>query len=955
MPKSNGNKKSLSLHLFFKTFFDSVKTQQDSLLELQNTLLEFKIAKMTDTEGLVFKSNDGTFNLKCVVSDKRSYSFINSTDDKSSNKRTDSDHIREYLYTFFCADNFSAIDSFAEYFKKFCSLSSDTYAFYEDFCKDSFDNSDKQRELTNFMESLGSDSLRTAWMFAFLCFPKTPSEKNTDYRLFLLNKILQSGHSESEFQPLDITGNDKQIEKINSENIGRSEELEEIKKEVLANNTVLVYGIGGIGKSYICRKLFWNYYDSFSDGIEYLAWIQYNGDLTQSVTSSFYDPETNLDNIRKKYENHPVIGDMFVKLALTDKPDDKMQVIKEYFSKLDSKLLVFIDNADTMTKEEKKWLNSCKCRMIITSRQKIDGFYGVNINSPSPAYCKEMYIRESRGNNWDGYSLDEDRYIEKITELANYHTQTVMLIAKAQYCLGLSSEEMLEELNATGFVLQGYNDIIDTEEYELTMAEHLTKIFNLLNVTDEAQLKTIRLFSLLAPNTPIKKRDIKKWFELKSLTSINELVKYGWLNSSGSEYVSIHPVIADVVKYNYKPDFEFALPLINALQEEMKVADDYIKKNAVIVHATAVAKEFDKTENLVYAKYLSDTANTYLELCSYDLSEEYYKRVLKIQEKTIGVEHQDTASTYSDIGWVYIERGDINNSIAYFSNALDIRKQILGENSIEASNSFNDIGVAYWKSGDYVKAFEYLCKALEIRKNELGEEHSDIAKSYNNIAVIYCENEDYNKALELYKKSFDIIKTTLGSDDPYMAILCNNIGGLYLESNNFDEALNYHNQALNIRIRKLGIDNPSTADSYYSIGQIYSKKEDYTKSLDYYKKALRIQERVLGVEHPETAYTYNDIGLNYYNQGDYTNSLIYYNKAILISEKTIGFNHPETARVYYNISLVYRKLCEYEKALEFLNKSYQIRQVTLGESNSRTIKAKNQIEEIKKLLSEKSK
>ena len=318
-------KKEPSIHLFFKTFFDSVKTQQNSLLELQNTLLEFKIAKPADTDGLFFESNEGTFNLKCIVSDKRSYSFINSLDDKSSNKRTDSDHIREYLYTLFCADNFSAIDSFAEYFKKFCSFSSDTYAFYEDFCKDSFDNSDKQRELTNFMESLESDSLRTAWMFAFLCFPKTPSERNTDYRLLLLNKILQSGHIGSKFQPLDITGNDKQIEKVNIADIGRSAELEEIKKEMLANNTVLVYGIGGIGKSYICRKLFWNYYDCFSDGIEYLAWIQYNGDLTQSVTSSFYDSETNLDKIRKKHENHPVIGDMFVKLALADKPDDKAQ------------------------------------------------------------------------------------------------------------------------------------------------------------------------------------------------------------------------------------------------------------------------------------------------------------------------------------------------------------------------------------------------------------------------------------------------------------------------------------------------------------------------------------------------------------------------------------------------------------------------------------------------------
>ena len=93
---------------------------------------------------------------------------------------------------------------------------------------------------------------------------------------------------------------------------------------MLTNNNILVYGIGGIGKSYICRKLFWNYYDSFSDGIEYLAWIQYNGDLNQSIMSSFYDPETNLDNIRKKYENHPVFR--FVRLNCVPCKDLKVTI-----------------------------------------------------------------------------------------------------------------------------------------------------------------------------------------------------------------------------------------------------------------------------------------------------------------------------------------------------------------------------------------------------------------------------------------------------------------------------------------------------------------------------------------------------------------------------------------------------------------------------------------------------
>ena len=1039
MPKSNGNKKSLSLHLFFKTFFDSVKTQQDSLLELQNTLIEFKIARMTDTEGLIFESNDGSFTLKCVVSDKRSYSFINSIDDKSSNKRTDSDHIREYLYTFFCADNFSVIDAFAQYFKKFCSLSSDTYAFYEEFCKDSFDNSDKQRELTNFMESLESDSLRTAWMFAFLCFPKTPSEKNTDYRLLLLNKILQLGHTESKFQPLDITGNDKQIEKVNIADIGRSAELEEIKKEMLANNTVLVYGIGGIGKSYICRKLFWNYYDCFSDGIEYLAWIQYNGDLTQSVTSSFYDPETNLDNIRKKYENHPVIGDMFVKLALADKPDDKMQVIKEYFSKLEARLLVFIDNADTMTKEEKKWLNSCKCRMIITSRQKIDGFYGVNINSPSPAYCKEMYIRESRGNNLDGYSLDEDRYIEKITELANYHTQTVMLIAKAQYCLGLSSEDMLDELNNTGFVLKGNDEIIDTEEYELTMAEHLTKIFNLLNVTDETQLKAIRLFSLLAPNTPVKKRDIKKWFELKSLSSINELVKYGWLNSSGSEYVSIHPVIADVLKYNYKPDFEFALPLINALQEEMKAADDYNKKNAVIVHAVTVEKVFDDVESKEFAAFLDNIAETYYYNGAYNESMHYYQKSLSlqkkilgtnhhdtalsynkvgtvyrymgnyekaleflfksiaIQERVLGTEHPDTALSYNNVGNVYCVMGNYEKALEYNFKSMTIRERVFGTEHPYTANSYNNISIVYIEMGNYENALEYLLKSISIQERVLGTEYQDTAESYYNVGVVYCDMGNYEKALEFYNKALSIQESVLGAEHPDTAHSYNSIGIVYSDMGNYEKALEFYNKALSIRERTLGTDHPDTAMSYNSIGCAYRCMGDFEKALKYSYKSIAIREKVFGTEHPYTANSYNNLGAVYGYMGNYEKALEFYNKALSIRERTLGTDHPDTAMSYHNIGIAYREFNNYEKAFEFLNKALSIREKVLGPehlytANSYssigitfkiqgdyekaldyfnkslcirkkvlgvdhpdTIKTQNNINEIQKLLSEKSK
>jgi len=785
-----------------------------------------------------------------------------------------------------------------------------------------------------------------------LCFPKSPSEKNTDYRLLLLKKLLQSGQTKNDFHPLDITGNDKQIEKVNIADIGRSAEIEEIKKEMLTNNTVLVYGIGGIGKSYICRKLFWNYYDSFSDGIEYLAWIQYNGDLTQSATSSFYDPETNLDNIRKKYGNHPVVGDMFVKLALSDKPDDKMQVIKEYFSKLDSKLLVFIDNADTMTKEEKKWLNTCKCRMIITSRQKIEGFYGVNINSPSPEYCKEMYVREIWESNKETYSLEDEKYINKITELANYHTQTVMLIAKAQLCLGLSSEEMLEELNKTGFVLKGNDEIIDTEEYELTMAEHLTKIFNLLNVTDENQLRTIRLFSLLASNTPIKKRDIKKWFELSSLSSINELVKYGWLNSSGSEFVSIHPVIADVVKYNYKPDFKFALPLINAIQEELKAADDYVKKNAVIVHAVALADEFAEIQTGEFSEFLYTISSNFHDLACYDKSIRLLYLRQSINLKLFGEQHPIIAKTYDNLALAFCDKGDYQSSLNYNLKSLNLREKLLGTEHIDTASSYHNLSLLYEKQGKFSEAMEYCLKALKIKKEKLGSENQEVAASYCNLALIHDEIGNHDKAFEYQSKALAIRERILDTSDPDLANSYSNIGACYFIKGEYNQALNYFYKALSIQEKTIGLNHPYTAITYNNIAFVFQAKGNYEEAIDYYNKSLNIRINVLGEEHPYTAVVYNNIAGTYLDRDDNINAMKYYTMSFNIIKSKLGDEHPKTASSYGNIAKVYINLKQYDKALEYLIKSYNIRKKVFGEDNIKTQKMLKQIEEIKRILHE---
>ncbi len=442
----------------------------------------------------------------------------------------------------------------------------------------------------------------------------------------------------------------------------------------------------------------------------------------------------------------------------------------------------------------------------ITSRQEIDGFSCVNIKSPSPEYCKTMYIKEIWKYIKDTYSNVDDTYINKITELANYHTQTIMLIARAHIPLDLSFKEMFEELNKTGFTLKGNDEVINADDYKLTMAEHLTKIFNLLNVTDQTQLRTIRLFSLLSPNIPIRKRDIKKWFGLKSFSSINELVKYGWLNrsvsESGSEYISIHPVIADVIKYNYEPDYEFAMPLIDSLQQELETADTYEKRNNVIVHAAAVAEAFQESESEKIATTLSDLGFIYYANGSYNEALDYSKKALSIFKKIFGLEHPIIATIYNGIGQMLTAQGNFQEALENYNTASAIQQKFSEKEPTYSALTYNSIGQLLATQGDYQNALDFFNEAFSIQEKNLGIDPVEPMISvltYNNIGQALAAQGDYKKALEQYNKALSLssnLVSFLGVDNTLASVLYNSIGTIYSNLSEYEKALEYYNKAL---------------------------------------------------------------------------------------------------------------------------------------------------------------
>lgn len=384
--------------------------------------------------------------------------------------------------------------------------------------------------------------------------------------------------------------------------------------------------------------------------------------------------------------------------------------------------------------------------MVITSRQKIDRLFTVSINSLSEKYCYDMYIKASESF----YTESERETAKEILKLADFHTQTIELIAKAQYSLGYTPNEMYNALIESGFTLKGISEEIDTEDFTATMAVHMTKIFNLLNIHDDEQLKTIKLFSLLAPNEIIYKQKVKEWFGLENLNSINQLINYVWLTGEG-RMVFIHPVISDVIRYMDCPDFEFASELVDSLNAEMESADDYTKRNDIIVHCVSAAKVLE-CENEDFAYFIHNIGVVYYSQGEYSKALEYYEKDLAISEKILGTEHPDTAATYNNIALLYKKQGEYAKALEYYNKDLAISKEVLGEKHPHTATIYNNIACLYKDTNDYIKALEYFKIAYNIWVEAYGPEHELTVRTINRI-------KDMEKILE--EKSKHNEKTVL--------------------------------------------------------------------------------------------------------------------------------------------------------------------------------------------------
>jgi tetratricopeptide (TPR) repeat protein len=668
--------------------------------------------------------------------------------------------------------------------------------------------------------------------------------------------------------------------------IGRQAELDKIKNLIKENkNVVLVSGMGGIGKSEICKMLFHEYKRQEDENIKHIGWVVWNGNLKTTFVGNFLATKE------------------------TQNAEECFEKTKQYINNIADSLLLFIDNMNNISKEDEIELNHLACNIIITSRlNEISNLQTVSVGELSDEECVFIYNDILKRSNYN------DEIIKTIVEKSGRLTIVVELLAKTAKTANLTDENLLNKLEQNGFNLAEIKKKIDKDK---CFNENLSSLFDLSGINNK-ELLVLKQFSLFPP-LPLSFEYAGKWFEQENNPDIlNNLANKGWLIKTETGFY-MHHVISDVVKYENAPKYEECANLLDMISEDLHFEDTemFTSRLGILPFAEKIVIYFYNKENVNITTLLHIVAELYILQASYDKALSFLDKALIINERAFGKEHPKTATTYNNMAGIYRDQGNYVKALEFFDKALAIRENVFGKEHPDTATIYNNIAVVLHGQGNYAKALEFYNKALAIYEKTSDKEYSIIAKTYNNIAVVYHNLDNDDKALEFYYNVLKYREKALDKEHPDTATTYNCIAAAYESKGNNNKALNFFKKALVIREKILGKEHPDTARTYNGMAVIYHKQGNYDKALNFYGKALTVREKVLGKKHPDTATTYCSMAWVYYCQRNYSKALEWHLKSYKINYTVFMGQHPSTINAESGLKYSYFMLNPTKNELDF--------------------------------------
>lgn len=261
---------------------------------------------------------------------------------------------------------------------------------------------------------------------------------------------------------------------------------------------------------------------------------------------------------------------------------------------------------------------------------------------------------------------------------------------------------------------------------------------------------------------------------------------------------------------------------------------------------------------------------------------------------------------------------------------VKITKDNFGEESFEHYKALRKHVNGLIELGKHKVAEPLLLKALNFYEKNISENKFELGLGLFDTACLYYFQGRFSEAEPNYKRALEIFGKEHKKEDKSIAYALNNLGVIYAVQGKYDKSIQLFKQRLEIQERIFGKENFEIARSFINLANISLDFRNFSESEAYAKKALEVYQKTLGEFHPENGKALNTLGNIYIEQGKYTEAQPYFERAKKIFEETYGDEHTEVAITLNNLAYLNYKLEKYNDALSLYQKALAIYKEHMG-------------------------
>jgi tetratricopeptide (TPR) repeat protein len=225
----------------------------------------------------------------------------------------------------------------------------------------------------------------------------------------------------------------------------------------------------------------------------------------------------------------------------------------------------------------------------------------------------------------------------------------------------------------------------------------------------------------------------------------------------------------------------------------------------------------------------------------------------------------------------------------------------------------------------------------------LAADHPDRLSAMNNLANSYGQAGRLEEALGMFEKVLRLRREKLGADHPDTLDSMNNLAISYRKAGRLEEALGMSEEVLRLRGEKLGADHPDRLSAMNNLANSYGQAGRLEEALGMREEVLRLSREKLGADHLDTLRAMHGLAISYSNTGRLEEALGIREEVLRLRREKLGADHPDTLSAMQGLAVSYSDTGRLEEALGMQEEVLRLMREKLGADHPDTLTAMNNL------------